>query len=252
MKRIGVAIAAVSVIVLVCGVAVLRGQGAAGPEAKAEKRTISTSGQATIKVKPDSARVYFGVQTLAETIKKARADNAASVKKVMDALTALQIPDLKMKSSDVHVELVQSAHDRDSLPRTLGYKVTHTFTVLVQNEDAQKLSGVASRVLDTALENGANIVQQISFFKKDQTEVRRQAMSKAVEDAVANAQALAAGGKVKLADTVTISGEPAYHYFGGQLAQTNATFVGGVGGEDTPIVAGDLEVTCRVSISCTY
>ena len=126
MKRIGVAIAAVSVIVLVCGVAVLRGQGAAGPEAKAEKRTISTSGQATIKVKPDSARVYFGVQTLAETIKKARADNAASVKKVMDALTALQIPDLKMKSSDVHVELVQSAHDRDSLPRTLGYKVTHT------------------------------------------------------------------------------------------------------------------------------
>ena len=251
MKRIGVAIAAVSVIVLVCGVAVLRGQGAAGPEAKAEKRTISTSGQATIKVKPDSARVYFGVQTLAETIKKARADNAASVKKVMDALTALQIPDLKMKSSDVHVELVQSAHDRDSLPRTLGYKLTHTFTVLVQNEDAQKLSGVASRVLDTALENGANIVQQISFFKRDLTEARRQAMAKAVEDAVANAQALAAGGKVKIADTISINGEPTYHYFGGQMAQSNTSFPGPAG-DDTPLVAGDLEITCRVSVTCTY
>ena len=41
MKRIGVAIAAAIVIVLVCGVAVLRGQGAAGPEAKAEKPVVS-------------------------------------------------------------------------------------------------------------------------------------------------------------------------------------------------------------------
>ncbi|HMC63495.1 MAG TPA: SIMPL domain-containing protein, partial [Gemmataceae bacterium] len=90
------------------------------------------------------------------------------------------------------------------------------------------------------------------FFKRDLADARRQTMTKAVEDAVANAQALATGARVKLNDTVAISGEPAYHYFGGQLTQTNATFVGGVGGEDTPIVAGDLEVTCRVSISCTY
>src|SRR5262249_22364697 len=213
------------------------------------KRTINTSGQATIKVKPDSARVYFGVQTLAKTIKDAREQNAAKVKKVLDALGALQIPDLKMKTSDVEVELVQSREEKDRLPELIGYRITNTFTVLAQNDHPEKLSRDASRVLDTALENGVNIVQQISFFKKDLVDVRRQAMAKAVEDALANAHALAAGGKVKLADTVSINGEPAY-YYGPQMRQ-NAAPVGG-GGDDTPLVAGDLEITCRVSVSCTY
>jgi len=250
MKRIGLAIATASIVVLVCVVA-LRGQGAAGPEAKAEKRNINTSGSATVKVKPDSARVYFGVQTLARTIKDSRTQNGAKVKKVLDALTGLKIDNLRMKTSDVHVELVQSRDDRDSLPQVLGYRITNSFTVLVQNDDTEKLNRDASRVLDTALESGANIVQQISFFKRDLAEARRQAMTKAVEDAAANAQALAAGGKVKIGDTVSINGEPAYHYFGGQMAQSNTAFPGGAG-DDTPLVAGDLEITCRVSVTCTY
>jgi hypothetical protein len=33
--------------------------------------------------------------------------------------------------------------------------------------------------------------------------------------------------------------------------QTNAAFVGGGDGE-TPIVAGDLEITCRVGVTCAY
>src|SRR5438552_13076275 len=133
MKRIGVTITAAAIVVLVCGVAVLRGQVAGGgAEAKPEKRNINTSGSATVKVKPDSARVYFGVQTMARTIKDARTQNGGKVKKVLDALTGLKIDNLKMKTSDVHVELVQSRDDRDTLPQVLGYRITNSFTVLVQ------------------------------------------------------------------------------------------------------------------------
>lgn len=252
MKNPAVAVAAV-LLALFAALLWQRGEAAQGVEEKKEKRAIHTSGSATVRAKPDSARVFFSVITLAPSIREARADNGARVKKVLEALHDLKIPDLKMKSSDVNVELVQSRHDHDTLPKVIGYRVTNSFTVLVQNNDAEKLGSEASRVLDTALEKGVNHVQQIVFFKKDLAEARRQALSKAVEDATTNARALAVGAKVNLTDTISISGQPAYHYHGQQLAQVNAFAPAGGGeGGDTPLVAGDLEVTCNVSVTCTY
>ncbi|HEV3079172.1 MAG TPA: SIMPL domain-containing protein [Gemmataceae bacterium] len=218
---------------------------------KKDKRTISTSGSATIKVKPDSARLFFSVQTIAKTVKSAREENSAKAKTVLDALKALHIPDLKMKTANVNVELLQAQHNQATLPEILGYHVTNSFTVLVQNGDAVKLSADASRILDTVLENGANQIQQIVFFKQNETAIRREALTKAVQEALANARALAAGGNVDLKETITIDGQPEYYYGGRMQMQTNAAFVGGGDGE-TPIVAGDLEITCRVGVTCAY
>src|SRR5947207_9734892 len=93
---------AVTVLVAV-GIMNRNPSGAApNPEAKKEERKIFTSGSATIKVKPDSARVFFGVQTVKTAIKDARAENTEKIKKVMDALNGLKVKDLKMKASDVN------------------------------------------------------------------------------------------------------------------------------------------------------
>lgn len=249
----GVIATILAVLVLLVGVFLLNAQTRVGPATdKNDKRTINTSGSATIRVKPDSARVFFGVQTLAGTIKEARADNAMKVKKVMDELLQLKIPDLKMKSSDVQVELVQSRQTEDKLPHTVGFRITSTFTVLVQNDDSEKLGVAASKILDCALENGANMVQQIVFFKKDFTEIKRQALTKAVEDATANARALAAGAKANVAEIITINGQPEYSWLGSRqdLANTIPSSLA-VGGE-TPLVVGELEVTCHVGVVCAF
>jgi uncharacterized protein YggE len=221
-------------------------------EAKKEPRRLSTSGTATVRVKPDSARVFFGVQTLAPTIKQAREESSQKVKKVLDALTALQIPDLKMKTSNVSVELVQRAHEEGKLPEVVGYRVTNSFTALIKGNDPQKLGLTAGRVLDTALENGANQVQQVVIFKQDDTEAKREALTKAVADAAANARALANGANARITDTITIDGHP--EYFGGRYSLSNTAQAqdsfGGAG--ETPILAGEVEITCRVSVTCTY
>src|SRR4051812_16222275 len=161
---------------------------AQAPAAAEGKHTVLTTGSATVRTHPDSGRVFFGVQTLASTVKAARADNSAKTEKVLAALGALKIPDLKMKSSDIRVELVQSQQRSDELPRILGYRVTHSFTVLAQNEDPDKLSAITNRVLDTALDNGANLVEQVVFFKQDDRAARREALTRAVQDATANAE----------------------------------------------------------------
>jgi uncharacterized protein YggE len=73
---------------LVC-VLFLRGQATPEPALEAkDKRTITTSGAARLKVKPDAARVFFGVQTAAKTIQEARKENTNRSRKVIDALRA--------------------------------------------------------------------------------------------------------------------------------------------------------------------
>jgi uncharacterized protein YggE len=47
----------------------------------------------------------------------------------------------------------------------IGYTVSHQFTTLVENDDVAKLSEYAGRVLDTALANGANSLQQVLIFQ---------------------------------------------------------------------------------------
>jgi uncharacterized protein YggE len=174
---------------LLVSVLFLRGQapGEAADPPK-DKRTITTSGTATLKVKPDAARVYFGVQTVAKTIQEARKENSSQSRKVVNALRALNIPDLKMKTADINVQVVnEQKRDELHLPKILGYQVTNSFTALVQDKDAARLGANASRVLDTALENGANLVQQIVAFREDEAEIRREGLSKAVEAGLANA-----------------------------------------------------------------
>jgi uncharacterized protein YggE len=243
---------AMSLVML--GVFVIYGQPRPAPADgdKKEKRTISTNGTATIRAKPDSARVFFSVQTMGKTVKTAREENSAKSKGVIDALKALDLRNLKMKTANVSVEILQSSRGEMHLPTILGYRVTNSFTTLVQDADAIKLAANASRILDTVLEYGANQIQQIVFFKQDETEIRREALTNAVQDALANARALARGARVQVGETTSISGQPEYYYGSPMLSQVNAAMVAAPGGGDTPVVAGDLEITCHVNITCSH
>jgi uncharacterized protein YggE len=252
--KLWLAICASAAGTLLVSVLFLRGQapGEAADQAK-DKRTITTSGTATLKVKPDAARIYFGVQTVAKTIQEARKENSSQSRKVVNALRALNIPDLKMKTADINVQVAyEQKRDELHLPKILGYQVTNSFTALVQDKDAVRLGANASRVLDTALENGANLVQQIVAFREDEAEIRREGLSKAVEAGLANAAAIAAGAKVRIKDTFTLQGQPEYTYGQGQCGLTNRIVVAGEAVGDTPVIVGDLEVTIRVSVTCTY
>jgi uncharacterized protein YggE len=249
------AISASAVGALLVCVLFLRGQApGAATDAGKEKRTITTAGAATLKVKPDAARVFFGVQTAGKTIQEARTENNKRSRKVIDALLALNIPDLKLKTANINVEIVyERQQDELHLPRVLGYKVTNSFTALVKDKDSVRLGANASRMLDTALENGANSVQQIVAFREDEIEIRRQGLSKAVEAALANADAIAAGAKVKIRDTFSLQGQPEYTYGPGQCGLTNRIVVPGEAAADTmPVIVGDLEVTITVNVTCIY
>jgi uncharacterized protein YggE len=233
-------------------------EGKAAAKAAKEKRNIVTTGSARIRVQPDSARVYLQVETIGATVEKTRRENAAAVKKVLDVVKALNIPDLKMKTANVQTVVIQSRVEKeDKLPRILGYRVSNSFTVLIQNKDRVKLSQAAGQVLDSALENGANSVQQIEFFKQDMNDLRRDVLTRATEDAINNARALAKGAGKNIVDVILVSNaaesfyNPSYNVTSLQNAFQPGGF-GGAEGTSTTVVAGDLEVTCRVNVTCVH
>ena len=180
-------------------------------DAKPEKRVLHTGGSATIRVKPDAARLFLTVETMAPTVAERKRNNE-HVKKVLDAVQELKIPELKMKSTNVQLNIIHARDDKkqEELPRILGYRVVNSFTVLVTSNDPVKLAGHASKVLDTAIEQGANTLDRIAFFKQDMTDAKREALTKATEDALDNARALLAATGRAITDITAIDGNPSY------------------------------------------
>jgi len=116
---------------------------------------ISTSGTATIRVKPDNARVFFKVTKSEKTVAGARAASAKATSEVMGALEALGIEDMFTKTSTVEFQILRTSHT--SLDDQIkGYRMSTVFTVRVVNDDVEALAKSAGRIVDVALQAGAN------------------------------------------------------------------------------------------------
>ena len=214
-------------------------------------RLISTTGTATVRVKPDSARVFFSVTKAAPTVAEVRTANVESTNNVMVRLEDLGIENMFTKTSTVSVKIVWQEN------RSLvieGYRMSTQFTVRVVNEDVEALADAAARTVDVALEAGANEISQIAFFREDDREERRECLMAAVADARANAEALAEAAGVKLRGPLNISGQPQYGYYG---SRNNASMVQAAGptgsaGEASSYTPGDVQLQCYASVSFEF
>jgi uncharacterized protein YggE len=191
--------------------------------------------------------VYFGVITRGKTVPAAREENARIVAKVQKALLALNLADLKSRTVETKISITYATNDRSQI---VGYEAQQSFTVLIKESDPEKLGKVAGRILDAGLQNGVNSEGEIEFFKADDSELRRQAMTKAVEAGLANVQAYAAGAKVKSFGVVEIAGDDWYGQPGGFGGQFGGGFGGG--GDAPSIVAGDWKIRSQVRVVCRY
>jgi uncharacterized protein YggE len=147
------------------------------------------------------------------------------------------------------------------MPGAMGITIARPFVVTLTGADAAKLMDGANRVVLAAAENGAalggnespfgplrlNLNEpasgpRVSFLKTDEREARRKALELAVADAAANAKALAKGADVKIVETIAINDPPASRT--GQPIE-----MGTPTAENT---TGEIEVTVRVTVTCSY
>ncbi len=159
-----------------------------GKQIEAQDRTptiISVSGVGKVSAPPDIAELTFGVQTGRKTTAK---DAMAMLKTNMDAaLAAVKAAGIADKDITTEQFSLNPSYDwTDGQQILRGFEASESLRVKVRNLDK------VSDVLGAATGAGANQAGSVSFIIDDPESVRSQAREKAVSQAKAKAEKLAA------------------------------------------------------------
>ena len=203
---------------------------------------LSVNGRGQVVLPPDVAYVTIGVHTEAADVSQAVQDNADQVAAVMTALAEAGVAQEDMQTSNFSVYTMDNYDPQTGLISGKKYSVDNTVNVTAR--DLAVLGGL----LDNAITAGANSIWGVTFDLENKDASLAEARDMAVQDAVAEAQALASATGVTLGDIINVSYTDTgyynyYPYYG----------LGGGGGGDagaaTSIVPGQITVSAEVFIT---
>jgi len=161
--------------------------------------TVSVSGTGRAELTPDRAVFTVGVQTVAPTVAAALQDNNARVAAIIAALKRLGAADREIRTSQMSIYPQQDHQPPARLPRITGYQVSNSVTV---SRDDPSTVG---KLLQAAVDAGANSVSGVSFVVSDPARGRDAALQAAFADARAKAEVLARASGRALGRTIAIA-----------------------------------------------
>jgi len=202
-----------------------------------ECKTISVTGLGTASAQADEATVILGVQTEGKTASEAGSFNAKLMSSVIDALKALGISEKDIKTVSYSVYPMYSKDDYNTI---IGYRVVNMIAVKVTHMD------LIGTVIDTAMENGANRIQGVSFglSSERQEELRMQAYLMALKNAEDKASLIAENLHVTITGVHSVSEisyQPYKPYYDYRVTFAESTV-------STPILEGKLTVSVTLRV----
>jgi len=203
---------------------------------------ISVSGQGNVAGKPDLANISLGVSALAPTVAEARTQAATSLGAMIDSMKANGVDEKDIQTSSLSI-YPEYNYMNDGRQELRGFRVQNTVNAKIRDIDK------TGEIVDEAVDAGGNdtTINGISFSIENPDELKKQAREEAVADAKARAETLASAAGVSLGDAINIS-ESSYAppvFYEGRAADSAA----GAPLPETPIEAGELDVTVDVSIT---
>jgi uncharacterized protein YggE len=211
---------------------------AARADDAAFRRTLRVNGHGEATAVPDIARVQIGVTTETATAQEALSQNTRQMNELVARVRELGVAAKDVATSGFSIG-PRYARDGHSI---VGYQVANGVTVTIR--DISK----AGPLLDKVVSAGANQVSGISFDVSDPTALLTEARKKAVADAHAKAEELAAGAGTRLGPVLTIEeggGGPIPRPMRGMQVAYAASSAG-----PPPIEPG--ESTLDVDVTITY
>jgi uncharacterized protein YggE len=168
------------------------------------------SGEGTVSAAPDLAVLASGVVSTAPTAREALDANTSAMTKLIASFKTAGIEDKDIATSGFTVQpryvYAQRNDGVQEPPKITGYEVRNTVTVKVR--DLSKLGGV----LDTAVTEGSNQIDSLSFDIAEKDALLNEARKKAFADARAKAELYAETAGVKLGRLRELSEQVLNHY----------------------------------------
>lgn len=161
--------------------------------------SIQVSATGTVEAEPDQAILRVAVETTGDDAATARDRLNENVSRMRDALREAGVEDDQIRT--VFFDIQQDRRDTREGSEPTGYRAIEAFEITLTN-----VSDVG-RLIDVAVENGANRVDGVQFTLADETErqLRAQALTQAVDRARDEAGVLANASGLQLGDVVRLS-----------------------------------------------
>jgi len=191
---------------------------------------ISVTGEATVSVAPDEARIDGGVTSDAKTAREASEANNAAMGKVLLALKGAGIEQKDYQTSRLSLQPQFAANYKPSERASgiVSFRASNRVTVKVRD-----VTKVAS-VIDVLVGAGANEIGGIQFTVTQASKHLDEAREKAIADALRKAEIYARAAGVTLGDPISISEEGApTPMFRGKMAAPMAAGAPVAQGEET-------------------
>jgi uncharacterized protein YggE len=196
---------------------------------------IRAFGEGRVTVRPDVARISFGVVTRAGTAGEAANTNAERSSAMIAKLRELLGASAEIRTTSYVVSPTYQ-HSPDREPVITGFVATNQVEATVSD------LSLIGRVIDAAIQAGANQVHGPNLGLKDDEDARAQALRMAGQKARAKAEVIAQGVGVRLGHVVAAQEGAGYTPI--PLERTAALDAARV----TPIESGTLEVRATVTL----
>ncbi|WP_404456450.1 SIMPL domain-containing protein [Oceanobacillus kapialis] len=154
------------------------------------EQTMTVIGNGSVSVAPNMATVEIGVMTENTSLTNAQQTNAAVMNQVIETLLSLGVARENIQTASYTVNPRYDFVDGEQIFR--GYQVTNLINVTITDIDQ------IGRILDAAVEDGANLVNSIQFSVQNSEQYKQQALQEALANAQAKANALATSMQVNL------------------------------------------------------
>jgi uncharacterized protein YggE len=226
---------------LVAGMVLLLTPTARAQQERARPRppSITVTGEATISAEPNQAQIDIGVVTQARSAPEASKENAERLNRVLTEVKKILGKGDEAKTSG-YALTPNYRYPQGGKPEIVGYNASNTVRIKTSNLE------IVGRLIDSAMQAGANNVNRLVFTLKDEQAAQLEALRAASAKAKSKAEAIAASLGLKIVKISSVTeGERAIQPIFRQpmLARAEAAPA------QTPIEPGTVEVRSTVSMT---
>jgi uncharacterized protein len=203
---------------------------------KKSSRTVSVSGEKTVDAQPDMAIAQIGVVTSDKELVTAQNDNNEISTAILNSFRQNGIDERDIQTSTYQIYPQYDYQDGKQMFK--GYEVRQVFSVKIK--DIAKIG----KVIDDAVQSGANIIERVQFTISEPRVYYQQALTKAYEDAFRKAKVLARSAGMNLdPQPLEISEETSIP----SIPQQGKSFV--LAAESsTPVQPGEVGIMARLNV----
>ncbi len=218
--------------------AVLAGAVGAQPVAPPVPMVV-VHGEGEVRAVPDVAFVTIGAESRAQTPKDAQAASAKAMTAVQDRIVAAGVPKAAIRTLSYDLQPQFDYTNGKQVPR--GYLARNVIEVRLDE------LAVVGEVLELAVAAGGTAVQGVRFDVKARAALEREALTRAVADARARAEAAAKGAGATVDAVLRI--EEAGHGGGPEPVMMRMAAAPMAGDAAPPVAPGETIIRATVTLT---